>query len=485
MTDNHERWLMVARNVLSVLLAEHTVHGNRTRYERAAYELELQAHHFPPGDAYKTYRSIDGLQFIDEPVHHSTVLAQDTSIDETWLLETVTLYSAALDGKVFEANVKQLVKLGRSAHLALTLLSSAESIRVGVNSDEVVAELMTELVNGDGVHVEGETGNKAAEAIDDILDREQTTFIRTGVRVVDLWIGGLDSGDFIATVGAYKMRKSSLTRNVALNVARRAGGSVALYMLENRREVVAAEFISMLAIEWLIDKGYYKAVEAEMPHMPLRYISPKDLMREGNRYKRWDKTKVAAIEHGRAAWRELLEQERIRIYDRSHKGGNISTLASFNRVFMRDKRLYRPQLAIIDHAQRFNERGTDYERMGKIIPAVEELARRELVTTWLLSQMNAEGIDRAFSGGDAYGSGARGGGDLDAGIDYLLTTRYKVKLPDGQKTPPEHLLIELKHTRYGGGDRRAVVEIDPFTGYILNDGVAIQPDYMRNNSDEA
>src|SRR5690606_39630848 len=54
---------------------------------------------------------------------------------------------------------------------------------------------------------------------------------------MDAWMGGIGEDDVIGIAGAYKMRKSTLKRNIVLKVAE-DGGSAAVCMLESNATMV-------------------------------------------------------------------------------------------------------------------------------------------------------------------------------------------------------------------------------------------------------
>jgi len=264
----------------------------------------------------------------------------------------------------------------------------------------------------------------------------------------------------IAIVAPYKMRKSTLLRIVALNIAKQ-GGSVAILMLESTRRMVVAQFVSMLAVEWLWNAGLYDALDRW--GQPLRWIGAKDLVRIRGGYRKWDERKVEAIDYGIRKYREL--QNRLRIYDKGKDSGTLSDLTSLRRIIMRDKHLYGADLIAVDHMQRINEQGNDYEVMYNTSRYLETMARHEKIAMMLLAQVNESEIR---SGVKTHSPGVKGGGDLSAAVDYLFTVSYGREDADGL-AHKDRMTVKMHLSRFGEGGVSADIRIDPFTGLLLPD----------------
>lgn len=292
----------------------------------------------------------------------------------------------------------------------------------------------------------------------------------TGIQLIDNWTGGLAKGDFVAIAAPMKQRKTSLLLNMMINMAR-DGHSVALMMLESNKRMVNAMIVSMFAIEYLIKTNQYTRPEMDENSQTIgqaKHIHASALVRLQGRYPSLGKIRTEAIRYGINELRSI--QHNLRVYDRTREGGSLNDNASIHRVCLRDKALYDTDFIGIDHAQRVNERGNDYEKLTTVVPYLESLARRENVAMCLLAQLKA---DTAEGTGNTHISGVRGGSVLDEAVDYMFITGYKQLLPDSEeRRPNDQLIIGLQHSRYGdgGAHKRQVVKIDPNSGLILNSG---------------
>jgi hypothetical protein len=266
----------------------------------------------------------------------------------------------------------------------------------------------------------------------------------------------------IGIVAPYKMRKSTLKRNIVLNIVE-DGGSGAICMYESNRTMVYAQFISMLAVRWLHKQGQYEAVDTF--GRPVRWINGKDLVRVGNGYKKWFPLKAEAVNEGIKAFKAL--NDRLRVYDKSKDGGALASLSSLQRVLMRDKNRYGTDIAAVDHLLLIDEPGTDYEVMSKSARFLETFARREKTALLLLAQMNEASIKE---NGQGHSPGVKGGGDLAAAVDYMFTVSYK-DTEEGVKAS-DLMTVTMRLSRYGdgGANVKSDLRIDPSSGWIL--GVA-------------
>ena len=260
-------------------------------------------------------------------------------------------------------------------------------------------------------------------------------------------------------------------------------------MFESNKLMVNAMLVSMLAIEWLIKNNLYDANDTNKEGVTVgkaNQIWASTLVKLQGRYPSLGKIRAQAISAGIQEFNKLSTY--LRVYDRTKKGGSLSDNASIHRICLRDKALYATDFIAIDHAQRINEKGSDYEKLTTVVPYLESLARREDIAMCLLAQVNA---NNAEGTGDSHISGVRGGTVLDEAVDYMLITGYKQKLDEPidniTRYPNDVLKIGLQHSRYGdgGSHRRAFVAIDPNSGLILHGGkplINVNPHGFNNTN---
>jgi replicative DNA helicase len=455
-----ENWNRLAEHVLAVLLAEEGVHQSSGRYESAVYDVGLKARSFPAGHWRAAFQAIDTLRGEGAPVHRTTVLTQlNGTVDEAWIAQRIALYSPMIDGDVFDRNVRDLIKIGEVANVRQQLRDADMALSNGEDLNTSVVKLMTELVSSGEDSIKNETAIALGDDLVTHMASEPDRLLATGIECLDAWMGGIGVDDVIGLTAPYKMRKSTLARNIALNMARE-GASVAILMYESNRRMVAAQFVSMLAIEYLVKNDLYYG---KRNNHEFRWISAKDLVVQRKGYKKWYPEKVAAVDYGIAEWRKL--ENNIRIYDKSKQGGKLVDLASAHRVLLRDKRLYGTDIAIIDHATQIMEPGSVYDRMQKIAPFLETLARQEQFAMCILAQMNEESVKGSR---DSHSPGVKGGGDLPAACDYLFTLSYREADADGMRDDST-MTITMHLSRYGtgGSDVKQPIPIDPASGLHL------------------
>lgn len=458
-----QRWNLAAESALAVLLCEEGSYENCGGYDRAVFEYGLQAYHMPPGQHRAVFQAIRDLRDDRKPVHPSTVATHcNEHVKPDWVYGLAATYDMTLDSDVFNTNVRTLLEMGETARVKDTLAQAATSLESGTKRDDVVLRVMNDLATSGGDTISNETAGAGGTLLEDLLSRSPDKLMKTGIAPLDGWMGGIGEDDVIGIVAPYKMRKSTLKRNVVLNIVEN-GGSGSICMYESNRVMVISQFVSMLAVRWLYKQGQYDATDAQ--GRPVRWISGKDLVRVGNGYKRWHPLKAEAVNEGIKAYKAI--GDRLRIYDKSKDGGALSSLSSLQRVLMRDKNRYGTDIAAIDHLLLIDEPGTDYEVMSKSARFLETFARREKVSLLLLAQMNEASIKE---NGQGHSPGVKGGGDLAAAVDYMFTVSYK-ESEDGNKNS-DVMTVTMRLSRYGDGGAhvKSDLRIDPNSGYVF--GVA-------------
>lgn len=463
---NSEKWIEQADYVLAVLFGEEFVDKSQTHWWEAQ-RLQLQPFHFPNTDARKLYNALVQLRMVDKsPVHITTVTGIATTISLQWLTQLQTMYGkkSTLTGEVFKSNVGVLMDSGSRAAKIKALQDATQALLNGDDQEVVTSDTLNALNVANMQPMHGETAYDMAQDMRQHLDSPEPVILRSHIACIDEWSNGFGTNEFFAIVAPFKMRKTTLMMNIVLNMAYdNAVEGIAIMMFESDRRVINATLHAMLATKYLDANGWYSPFAMEGDAMQ-RGISPKYLMQVGGLYKqRNSKKRVEAIDYANAEMKRI--GNRIRVYDRTRNGGNLRDIDSVYRVALWDKNRYGTTALFIDHAQRIGS-GTDYEKLLKVVPACEALARTEGIMTCLLSQVNGGQVNKDF---DQHSSGVKGGTDLDAAIDSLYTVQYRTDV-NGSPTLDEELIIGLHTNRYGQSGNKAVVDIDPPSGLILNGG---------------
>lgn len=477
-----ERWQEVADYVLPVLMAEE-MHTEGNSHFWKAQQAGLLSVHFPHGKWRDMYLAVNQLVVTGKAVHITTlneILAG--KINDQAVMQWYGMYrdGSTLRGHVFDTHVKTLMEYGERYRLIVRAKQLVEDLQSPQEITHVTSTAISDFINSGVDVIENDTAVQLADDFEQFLSGMPQRNMTTGVQVLDHWINGFTETDCWSIAAPMKQRKTSLVLNILLHMARKRDLSVSLLMFESNKRMAVAQIVAMLAMEYLVANNLYgKNIVGEKDLVPVEQITAHALVRIQHGYKSWDKTRVDAVDYGIEEWRKL--GTRFRIYDKSKSGGSLNDCASVQRIALRDKALYNTTFMAIDHAQRINEPGSDYEKMIRIAPYVETLARRESINTCLLAQLNAS---TAEGTGNTHMTGVRGGSVLDEAVDYMVITGYKQKVGEGDnRYPPNKLIVGLQHSRYGDGGphKRAIVDIDPHTGLILNNGKGTQ---LGNGNDD-
>jgi hypothetical protein len=292
---------------------------------------------------------------------------------------------------------------------------------------------------------------------------------QAGITWVDQLTGGLHPEQIWWVAGAYKMRKSSLMRNIALNLAQ-AGGSVTVCTLEGSQSMVIAQFVAMLAARWMLKEGIFSQNDGK--GRPLNGIGSQLLLTLRGKYTTvLDKRQVAAVDAGIAAYRAL--GDRLRVYDSTRANGGVSDLASVQTIARRDKHLYGCDLMAVDYLQRLKGQGQTYfDVTAQNALGLQALALGQGFTLLVLAQRNEETVKLRRD--DGYSPGVKGGGDPAATADYLFVTQYPFKYGDGSETR-DRLGIECRLARHGEAGGSVDVAIHAASGLIIPDATLAAP----------
>ena len=455
--QNPTPWQRSAEEVLAVLLKEPDA------YDRTRFELGLLSCDFPPGKWRDLFLAIVALKHKSEPVHLASIIDKCNGTgDQDWIGLRFVQYAPALGGSVLDSNIHIIQSRGQLYKDYTALSWAADQLKGSETEDErqqIVGDVITALGLGRGGNVQDATAGAAGARLEALLNSPPTKQIKTGISWIDNLTGGYELGEIWWIAAAYKMRKSSLMRNIAVNAARN-GASVTIATLEGTQEIVVAQIVTMFAAEYMLDNGIYS--ERDHGGQPLNAVSAKLLLRLRNNYKtQLDKQQVAAVSYGIQQYKRL--GDKLRIYDATTRNGNLSDIESIRTMAMRDKEKYGCQLVFLDYLTRIRAKGaTIFDRVSSMALELQNLALKQDVGLTVLAQRNEETIR---GGGDDHSPGVKGGGDPAATADYLFLVEYG-KGPDGQEDW-EQIKLELRLSRYGEAGKSVYLPIHAASGWIL------------------
>lgn len=316
-------------------------------------------------------------------------------------------------------NAEQLKKIGIVAKLRtvgreladlddITAISEAvERADVGLSS---VSALQTER---DG------SASAVSESAWLEVEAFEGTGIQTGLQWFDKVTGGLWPGFNYWVVAAYKSGKSTLARNIILNVAQ-SGHAVDMFCAEGSREMFALDCVSMIATGLMLDRGILTN------KLRLSGLFIKRVWRQSHFL---SKDEYECIQEARLIWENLP----IRVWD-SRDG--VRDRSTVKHIVKRSKLEHGAKIFWYDYSQLCGSEPTIYDRQSNTALMVQDIAVSENVVFGMLAQRN----ESAVKGDSGHSSGVKGGGDADAAADFTLipsiddTGSYKVKLKHSRHT---------------------------------------------------
>lgn len=469
MIFSQEKWQRTADYILPVLVAEQ-MDTEKNAHFWQTNQQQILAMHFPPGIWRETFKAVAGLIFEGKAVHPTTLQeALIGLVTPQQLGQWFAMYQqgSSLGNGVFATNLESLRDMGERVYAIERLQMAQDKLIQGVDIDDVKSDAISNLINSGTDSIEDETLEDMASWFDAYMNEQPTNHILTGVHIIDQWTYGLSHGDLFVIAAPMKQRKTSLALNMIINMARR-GHSCALLMIESNKKMVYLQMVTMLAMEYLIKVKAYGRLLDKPTGTPIESFTSKMLAHLQANYHKWGNIRHQAIAYAQDEARKIAQC--MRLYDKTRKGGSLRDMASIHRVILRDKALHNTEVAIIDHAQRIKEPGKDYDKLSIIAPFIEDLARVENICVGMLAQMNMG----AMEGSTEHNAGVRGGTALEESADYTFITGYRQKIAgmNGQRYTEDKLIIGLHESRYGDGGvhKRALVDIDPNSGYLVNAG---------------
>lgn len=461
-------WESVADDILSVLLTEQWTGDGTSHFETAVLEYGLRPEHFPMGPARQIAGAIITLRDEKRTVTWNTLQPLVVGVTDAQYTRWVTLADETRTGGVFRDNVDLLIQYGATFHTLDLLHEKQERLLAGHDRDTEIDDLMDRAGQAGAARIVGETADQSAGSFRDLMGEAPLPLVSTGLAWLDESVGGFGENELWYIAGPYKSSKTRLAYNMALQSARR-GVSTAILSLENLKREIVAQFVSMLAIEWLLAQNKVPYSQTS----PVYYIDPKLLLRVRANYRQWADLKRAAVDHGIDAFAKIGQH--LRIYDRSEDHGALKDMTSIRRVIKRDKRLYNGRLYMVDHQGLVEAPGTTYEKTAYVSGQFQSLSRDYAdapITLVVLAQKSEENIK---TDSDGYSPGVKGGGDSAANADVLLTTKPQQVEGEPGAFHNDRTAVRIALARWGGGGHKELVGFHPGSGLIMS----LEPDYLN------
>jgi len=260
--------------------------------------------------------------------------------------------------------------------------------------------------------------------------------IPTGLKWFDQLTGGIWPGFNYWINAAYKSGKSTVLRNIALNVSQ-AGHPIDIYCAEGSREMFVLDCVAMLASGLMLDRGAFTN------HLRLSGLFIKRAWRKQTLFR---EDEYQCINEARQIWQNLP----IRVWD-SRDG--IRDRATLKHIIKKSKLEHGSTIHMFDYSQLIGK-GTIYERQSDTSLMVQDVSVTEGIAFWMLAQLN----EAAVKGDTGHSSGVKGGGDADAAADFAL-------IPKIDETG---LTIKLKHSRHTAAGAKEVHTTSPASGLIID-----------------
>jgi len=450
-------WQIAADEILACVLRDIQLWAD------VRFEYGVRPEHFPPGQWRDTFTAVDELHTHDKAVHITTVIDRcDGRVSSEWLSARMVAYSEAMRGERLRAN-SEIVR-GRSEAYAnmLALSSGIEALKTAEDDTarrHVVGDVISKLNRHTGDTIQNATAAGVAARFEAMMNTEPEPLLSTGIEWLDNNTGGFQRRQIWWVAAAYKKRKSTLLRNMAIGALRK-GASITIAAREGTQNLLAAQMVAMVAVEWLLARGLY--AENDARGIPLNQISAAQLHRLKKRYRTvLHKHQVEAIDAGIKEFR--LWGEKLRIYDPSQRNGGLSDFASFQMIVYRDLQKYGIDIAFADYFQLFGAgRKTLYEDTAFMARQSQQMAADHDFALVMLAQLNEESVK---GNNESHSPGVKGGGDPAATADLLLSTDYP---KDASGDPVcDQLRVKIRLARHGEAGKWQDFPIHPATGLIL------------------
>lgn len=443
--------------------------SERNAVEDVRFVADLQPEDFSDPKLRKAYEVIlDAYQQGLSPNPKVVHTVSNKLLDLDWL-ESLAEGAEFLMPTELISHAKLIVQEAEIRGTSKVLVGGLQAIESSRDIALIKADLVNHLTHT-------RSGNTKDSSISAILARHQANpdsmlVTPTHLPWLDEWLkGGLRSGRFMAIAGPQGGRKSTWARNVVLGAARnkrhepRQNVTIAWMAFENDQQISSYDFVAMLAVEWLRENGKY---DEKIDGKLIREVLDAETISYAIRARtldKWPATARQAITVGI----ETASKYPITIYDSAIETGNLVSQTALWRCvhahhfnYVKDDKTH--LIVVIDYAQLVRETGRLYEDMELLSRDCLQVVARLNCTIILLSQFN-ESYNRDVSKGEQGKGwqGIKGGGDIKAGVQNLMTVEYD------DEVSPNTLRVKSGKARRGKTTTGYAYTIDPTSGLVLS-----------------
>jgi len=429
---------------------------------------------------------------LHNPAAHLDVVRQRLANPVVWPVQYSGLYLALCDmadnQEVITAETvshQTGIDVDRLLKWQAVARQSVSEAEVDANIEIVLARGKLEGVHGVGARLSIANGNRSPDAhIDDgiealaglqslgvsidqtphqrtdklrarINENKASSSVVTTLGRLDRWTWKFRKGAITVIASAYKQRKSTLGRNLALAAAARGTG-VSIATCEDDKTYFDACFTAMIANQLLLG-GLIRNASFSDDEMALSgdYIMESDAWKQS-------RGQAAAVERALGIYETLP----IYLYDIPEDDADDPWV--MRSKFRRDVLTRNVKLLMVDYIQLMNWPGETMQRQMENAAGWSRITTAKLGAHMVeMAQKNEVGV----SGGGGYSPSVKGGGDIPAAAHSTMTTVY-----DSDQTP-DLLVVKLKLARGArqGASERFVIEANSglITG-IERNGQAIE-----------
>ena len=264
------------------------------------------------------------------------------------------------------------------------------------------------------------------------------TIVKTYIPWLDKALnGGCYQGHNYWISGAYKSGKTTVARNIALNMLEH-GHFVSFIIAESSRDMLLMDFLSMI-----LNKKLMKDNPAYKPRFNgLLLFNAIGTFND-------DKAVFSDVEYQALQFAyETMEKFNLFMWDTRD---GITNLSRFNALITNVIAETGCRVFFADHSQLFgNPDRTMFERQSATARFTQDAAIQHQISFWMLSQLNEEQLKGKNKSGESIG--VRGGGDAAAAAEIML----KCKIDEDTNS----IDVNIAHTRRSGkGTYTNLVEI--------------------------
>lgn len=413
---------------------------------------------FPP-EYHQVYTTIERCVAAHTPPTPTAVSTASGGVLTIVELDAIAGAWTADNSRFLMANAQALKKMGIVFQLR-SLGELASNVTNPEEIDEIISYLEIEL---QGISASKSLRDASIKTVSEGAWKFSGKAIPTGLPWLDDVMGGLWTGMIGWVAARYKGGKSTLMRALALAAAE-AGHPVEIFVAEGSREGVALALEVAVAVRFLLEmENELKNIDLSVIKLSMAHLPE-------------PKVHLSAIEiDALARAKTYVEGLPIRVWDPVDL---ITNLVTLNYRVRNGKMEHGTEVVFLDYAGLFNVGTPDgiYEKMTGVSTFLQNMAAKEGIAVWALSQKNEAGVKN--TGKEGYSPHMVGGGSAPATADLLLQPHI-LKLPLGYVSG---MRVALTHSRWcppGRGDHA----LQPSSGAIIDEYVTMKTQVLTEMMD--